>query len=110
MVPQIPKSSGENVFCRQCKCSFKSTLQSNLLYFKRDNYVKHLIRGHMRKENVVEDGQTTLDKLAVKATYITFRKDLLKNIIYKYMPFSSVDYPFTVSSFRYLGYDPLLWN
>ena len=37
--------------------------------------------------------------------YIDLRINLLKSIIYKYMPFSSCDYPLTVNAFHSIGYD-----
>ena len=108
MVPQLPDNKGNNVFCRECEDSFKSTLQSNKRYFKRDNLIKHLIHKHQRQEPAVQSNQSTLplsffDK---NATYLLFRQNLLKSIIYKYIPFQSTDYPFSVVAFQYIGYDP----
>ena len=59
MVPQKPDPNGNNVFCRECEQTFKSTIQSNGVYFKRDNLVKHLINKHRKEIGQITDDQST---------------------------------------------------
>ena len=100
MVQQPLDSLGNNVYCRQCENTFKSTLQSNKIYFKKDNLQKHLIRRHFKKESVFNNQSTLPDSYSnSKVTYIKFRMDLIKSMIYKYVPFNSTDYQFTISAF-----------
>ena len=74
-------AQGHNLICRECRGTFKSTRSKLNKPFKIDNLRAHLIRWH-KKDSKREIERLPDSFFGKRVTYIAFRKNLLRSVVY----------------------------